>query len=175
MSKIPWKEACAYAVEAQSRFSHLADRWVVAGSIRRECDQVGDCEHVVIPDYRLFGTETVNKLWDGLDRAEANGEIKQHVRGDRHRRISFAGQAVTHDIFLATPASWGYILLIRTGPADFSRQVMVKLSQRGLKGMGGQVVNQTSGRALDTPTEDTVFALADMDYVSPPERGGSIR
>lgn len=135
------------------------ERWQVAGSIRRRRPGIGDVEHVVIPAITskpdiegMFGqTIESNALWDYLDAMVDNGDASKHVYGKSnknqskiidgvlvppnptyrwgpiYRGVDYAG--MTHEIFLATPETWGSILLIRTGPAWFSQYVMACLKR----------------------------------------------
>jgi hypothetical protein len=78
----------------------------------------------------------------------------------------------------------GWILLLRTGPAAFSRQLVVpKRDDKGrpgrtkdrrpgllpihIKPVDGWLTYRTSGERIETPTEQSVFDLFDIPYIEP--------
>lgn len=164
-----------------------AEVWEVAGSLRRGADWVGDVDHVIIPKHgqgatNLFGeTGDVNLLWQALD-----GLVGKYVRGatleraaredgrtcwgERQRAITYNGY--THELYTATPDTIGIHLLIRTGPADFSRNMVTRLAQVGHPVKDGAVMDGhgPDAKPIPTPTETSVFKLAGMRWIEPKDR-----
>lgn len=158
---------------------NLADRLVmllrpacvtirVAGSVRRGRPDVKDIELVAQPMLKraqtLFGAEGEwTSLLDlRLQQAIDGCPLLQRgdKDGDRYKRLVFEGQPV--DLFVVRPpATFGAILAIRTGPAEFSR---LCVTQRALGGAMPQGMRQHEGQlfrggvALETPTEESWFA-----------------
>jgi DNA polymerase/3'-5' exonuclease PolX len=160
----------------------------IAGSIRRRKPEVKDVEIVAVPRWidgpgeDLFGPP---KQYNTL-----------HVWATRQRTVTWIKTGTTLivpweidpkgkywrgiwpcemklDLFLATPENYGLILLIRTGPADWSRRFVTQRSKGGwlpdhLRVEGGTIRDQ-SGTALATPTEEDAFELAGRQWL-PPER-----
>jgi DNA polymerase/3'-5' exonuclease PolX len=137
--------------QAFSRLFWLAayERWSFAGSLRRECPEVGDVEHVVMANTgpaetgALF-TEHVNLLWHRLDQLVREGTVLKHLYpnntvrwGEKYRGVNFRGHL--HEIFLADQDNWGPTLAIRTGPAGFSRRLVIGLQKHGLRNKDGKV------------------------------------
>lgn len=125
------------------------DRLSVAGSLRRQKDEVKDIEILAIPRTEtgcvggsLFPVEH-QPLLAFLDREcqrpdDLSSEQPGLFRGDRwgckyrkilHRAVPFEEIAI--DLFLVTPESWGNQLAIRTGPADFSRLLVTPIEHGG--------------------------------------------
>jgi hypothetical protein len=103
-----------------------------------------------------------------------------------------------HEILTVEPHSWGYVLAIRTGPAEFSKLLVTMLRRRGLRGKDGRVwqcrpclacrgrlvglggakcaicdgTGLETEKPLDVPDEQTLFQLAGMAYLPPEKRVG---
>lgn len=174
---------CLYEV-----LSPYTTAWEIAGSLRRGKDWVGDVDHVIIPKRgaggaNLFGQadDDVNLLWQALD-----GLVGKYVKGatleraaredgrscwgDRQRAITYNGY--THELYTATPDTIGIHLLIRTGPADFSRTMVTRLAQVGHPVKDGAVMDGhgPDAKPILTPTETSVFKLAGMRWIEPKHR-----
>ena len=161
-------------------------RWTIAGSVRRGKAEVGDIEHVVepafgeVPTGDMFGgTERRNLLWAALDAMIANGTLAKHVYhtavgdqsrwGDSYRGVDFRG--FNNEIFTATPNNYGAILLIRTGPADYSKNFVDRFLRGHLyRQQGGNLVHIKSGGIVPIPDEETYFKMAGLPYVHPGKR-----
>ena len=60
------------------------------------------------------------------------------------------------DLFITVPEQWGYIFLIRTGSADFSKLIATRWAQTGHKGINGELTRH--GLVLHFREEDELFA-----------------
>lgn len=149
----------------------VCEEIIVAGSVRRERDDVGDLEFVIRPRMTpsrndLFREKLVSAVDVELPKLTLPGrplqfdqEIKRN--GSRHKRLLWNGALVVELFIVLPPASWGSILAIRTGPADFSHLLMKKRLHGGampddLRNDEG-ALHGPSGR-IDTPTEEDYFA-----------------
>jgi|GEM_PF-685206 len=99
MSTTATKRSYADALRDAEAFRDLFPRgsyadWEIAGSLRRRKSEVGDVEHVVMPQFAartvpgdgLFAssvTETVNLVWHRLDELVADGTVAKHVYSTR--------------------------------------------------------------------------------------------
>lgn len=72
------------------------------------------------------------------------------------------------DVFTATFRTWGYIFMLRTGPAEFSKWLVTELKKNGYKPEGGEVLY--GAHVESTPTEQTVFNMIGMSYLKPEDR-----
>lgn len=160
------------------------ERWEIAGSVRRRKPEVADVEHVVIPRFGdvqtgtgLFALpERTNLLWfhlDSLMRGMAGLEKHWYGNGnrwgDKYRGVDFRG--FNHEVFTADVANFGSVLLIRTGPADFSERMVTRLRNGGMyRQMDGYVKHVASGEVVPVADEAAYFALLGMRYIEPERR-----
>lgn len=165
------------------RARSIAERWVgrlapycerinVAGSIRRKRPKVGDIEIVCIPKIitvpnGLFDKKAirdpgfVGALEDVL-RLKGDSLVGKYMQYNLPEGIKL-------DLFTATEANWGTILLIRTGDRDYSKYFMGTLLPRhGYKQRDGYVWR--GNKIIPVSEESDVFALVDAAYVSPEHR-----
>lgn len=154
------------------------ERLTIAGAVRRRCPDVGDLELVAVPAPRhnLFGEPTYGTLLDPiLERLEEQGELTRLKGGPRYQQYDVATEAgpVRLDLFLATPRNFGLILLLRTGPLEYSKRFVTPRSRGGwlpddLRVFDGQMWQ--GGAAVDTPEEVDCFRLAGVAWREPWER-----
>lgn len=207
VTRIPLSDALAEAQTFRALFEGAFERWEFAGSLRRRTADVGDIEHVAIPAV----STSPNLL--GEPESEQNHSLRQRARelvrrdhlalhvyivstrfglrymfGSRYMGLDYRGR--THELFVATPDNWGVILAIRTGSADFSRDLMVRLRRNGYRVSGGRLWrvvdyriaerqkesllldDETHGVPIACPDEVTLFTAAGYAAVVPPEERG---
>jgi DNA polymerase/3'-5' exonuclease PolX len=187
------------AVEIAKRFVALiedyTDQLIVAGSLRRRLAMIGDIEICAVPKagvdlvetVGLFGSEIERRDVDLLDRRmnellrdgtvskrlDANGSPRW---GPTLKYLAFEGARI--DLFTPSAERFGWILLLRTGPAPLSRQLVVPKGKRtkdnrpGLMPAyivpkDGHLTYQTSGERIPTPDEQSVFDLFGLPFVDP--------
>lgn len=192
------REAKAIADDLVSMMSPHCHRVEIAGSIRRQRQDVKDIEIVVIPkwgmrpgtDMPLFGgePERVNFLHDwALQVAEPDGGLQGYVRwikpgtrlvlpwepkpeGKYWRAL--VGGRIKLDLFLASRDNWGIILAIRTGSAEFSQALMTYARHKTCYHVEGGHLRDERGTALETREERDVFDALGIDWVEPRNRSG---
>jgi DNA polymerase/3'-5' exonuclease PolX len=158
-------------------------RLEVAGSIRRRQGWIGDIELVAIPRYReepsLLPEEPtrIDALDELVTQLVADGTLGKRLDakgrprfGPRLKYLTYTDVAV--DLFVARPETWGVIFTLRTGPADYSHQLVTHQGQsfrdyrgfrrggllpRHLKVADGQLLNEATGELIPTPEEDRFF------------------
>jgi DNA polymerase/3'-5' exonuclease PolX len=204
MSAVATRMARPEAVEIAKAFvgalEGTYDQLVVAGSLRRRLAYCGDVEIVAVPKVEqqstgLFAGMTIDvnlldeRMMALLDtdevaqRRKANGDLM--AWGPTWKSVTFRGRPV--DLFTPCVERLGWILLLRTGPAAFSRQLVVpKRDDKGrpgrtrdrrpgllpihIKPVDGWLTYRTSGERIETPTEQSVFELFGLPYQEPWER-----
>ena len=148
------------------------ERIEVAGSIRRRKPEVGDLEIVCVPKLRLnvLGESDGTHLDPILERLQERGDLKRIKGGSKYKQYELPAHGCKLDLFLTTAAQWGLVLLIRTGPAEFSKRFVTR------RLLGGLLPNDMSVHGgylwrkvelLQTPEEETAFALAGVRYLEP--------
>ena len=142
------------------------DRLEIAGGIRRRKSEPHDIELVgIVKDYEtgLFAR--------GLGLWLATMDILKGKPGPDCRYLQIRlPEGVNLDLFFAEPGTWGYILLLRTGPALFSKDFVNKLPRRGYRACDGRIRVITNGAFIPTPEEVDAFRLAGLPYIAPEHR-----
>jgi DNA polymerase/3'-5' exonuclease PolX len=172
---------------AQSLVNLLAPacaRIEIAGSIRRKRPEVGDIEIVAQPLQRLetftptgelFPTAGWRNLLDErLQELLARDVIRKHPFdpkwGEKYRKLLQPDISAQIDLFILTPpAEWGPAMVIRTGPADFSREMVTRLRRFKMR-CEDLAVQTFDGEHVPCPDEHTFFELCGMAYVAPERR-----
>ena len=141
----------------------------VAGSIRRQKPDIGDCELLVIPApwgvFEYF-------LSSAMDR----GILTKRLNKNGHETFGRLNKLMVHvpsgigiDLFSTTPENWGMALVVRTGPSEWNIAMMAAFQRLGTPAhaYGGVTVN---GTEVECPTEQRVFDLLGIPYLQPGER-----
>jgi len=197
--RLPLATASGLALEVVKLLRPSCERIEIAGSIRRGKPDVGDIEIVAIPKFEererrldMFTTVTEAEDWlhltcfglrlDGVfsDRLDKNG---RPAFGSKFKRLLYRGFPL--DLFVTTRECWGCIYLIRTGPAEFGQQLVLKASQGGWLPRGfffrdGRLWKLPPpydaslvdlAKRIDTPEEADVFRALGYEFVPPEQRG----
>lgn len=160
----------------------------IAGSLRRGRDTIKDVEIVLVskviepPDAierDLFGFPIHRRgrpahlaIDEPLDALLRSGDITNPERkawGDRLRRFVLEGAPpIPVELYMTEPSRFGWILLIRTGPVDFSKFCVTRAKRRGLQVRDGGLYRRDE--LVQTPTEDAAFAALGWDTPTPEQR-----
>jgi DNA polymerase/3'-5' exonuclease PolX len=164
------------------RLEPHCERIAIAGSIRRRKGMVKDIEILAIPrtvdsnQENLFGASTVTSHRDpGFIRVFTHAPyqdviiLKGHPEHSKYIRLQLIPEKIVLDLFLATQKNWGYLLAVRTGPAEYSHKVLAnRWVKMGYHGESGMLTR--GGQPVDVPDEDTLYDLLKMEYVEPENR-----
>ena len=192
-TRIPLADALKEAEAFRALFDGCFERWEFAGSLRRQKPTVGDIEHIIIakriPD--------ISKLFDGgggeicavklrVEDLRRSNTLYPHIYtgsngapgfrlGDKLMGVDFRDRH--HELWLCTPCNWGCILAIRTGSADFSHGLVMRLRKSGFRQMDGYLCCHNPDFAhehydrIPCLDEATYFAAAGLDVADwPPEK-----
>jgi len=149
----------------------FCERIKIAGSIRRKSKEVSDIDLVVIPKRTatkdMFGNVTGWKVNEGFI-AQINSWPK--IKGEPTGKLAVRQlpEGIHLEISITNEFSWGYLLAIRTGPADYSHRLAKRWRKLGFEGHDGVLTND--GRPIALPTEEKLFALLDIPYIEPCNR-----
>lgn len=136
-------EAQAVANELVESLRTGCERIEVAGSVRRGKPEPKDIEVVVIAKWQViehrdllgdvYATDRVNLLDDALEHCMGeygpwDFDTETPRNGPKYKRLRNRTRGVCCDLFITTPAAWGTIFTIRTGPGAFS-QALVTMAQ----------------------------------------------
>ena len=175
-------QALEIAESLRSDLRPYCEKIEIGESIRRKKLEPKDIELIAIPKFAevgtgqatLFGGETTiteNLLFTYLAGKSEYSIIKM---GERYCQFEYIGaeDTIKVDLFTATPATWGYIFMIRTGPAEFSKWVVTELERRGFTLKDAAIWDKTPAGddMIGTPTEQGVFGLLQIDWIDPEMR-----
>lgn len=169
------------------------DQLVVAGSLRRRLARIGDVEVVAVPKIQQAADGLFADRLTEIDLLDARmhalldaGTVAKRLDARGHPRwgpivkyLTFQDTRV--DLFTPCAERLGWILVLRTGPAAFSRQLVVERGRRTKDGRSGLLpptlrpndgwlTDRVSGRRVATPTERDVFEAFGLDWLEPWER-----
>ncbi len=129
------KKALEIAKQVKAALKPYCTQIEIGGSVRRRVKEVKDIEIICAPkrinEVDLFGDASGSRVhlafikavkqWQNL-RGGANGRYtqRQHPAG------------IKLDIFISMPKTFGYHYAIRTGPAEYSRQLVMQMSRCNL-------------------------------------------
>ena len=191
-ARVPLHQATATAEALLELLDGSYVRAAIAGSIRRRSPTIGDVEIVAVPRTTpildLFDEEigSVDQLGLRVSRLRDQRIIEKRPRSDgttrwgaRYKALTFQGLGI--DLFVCDADRFGWILMLRTGPAAFSRQLVQpveKLTQDHRPGLlpptllsvDGWLCWAGSHERIATPDEDDVWRRFGLDPVPPSER-----
>lgn len=163
---------------AQSLIADLkpyCHRIEIGGSVRRKKAEVKDIELVCIPVFGFVPTGQMSLEGDPLTSFEnllfehisANRDRYDIIKmGDKYAQIGT--KHIKVDVFTATFRTWGYIFMLRTGPAEFSKWVVTELKRREFEPKDGAI--WSDGEQLPTINETDVFHLLQIADIYPEYR-----
>lgn len=182
-----YDSAQALAEQLRAALAPGCERIEVAGSIRRGKPNPKDIELVAIakviasPILDMFGSPVGSNNENLLDAQLAGllvaGEwqFDQALKrnGPKYKRLRHTGSGICCDLFITTADSWGVIFTIRTGPGDFSKALVTRALNMGMKvdeSRLWRVHRDDSRTPIPTPTEQEFFAALRVPYLEPAER-----
>jgi DNA polymerase/3'-5' exonuclease PolX len=164
-TRIPLERGMEIAMDVYWQLHPHCEIISCAGSIRRERPTIGDIEIVCVPrPYEaspLFasGLATVVNQWP-------------KVRGELPCRYTqrMLPEGIPLDLFMVHPDGYGLQLAIRTGSAEWSRQVLARAWVRaGYRSEGG-LLRRQDGSVVPCRTEGELFDRIGLKWVHPRER-----
>jgi DNA polymerase/3'-5' exonuclease PolX len=161
----PLAEAQAVADEIVAQLTPHCERIGLAGSIRRQRPTIGDIEIVCIP--RPY--ESAPLLRSGIALVVEQWE---KVRGELPCKYTqrLLPRGMKLDLFMPDPRGYGLQLAIRTGSADWCRQVLAPAWVRaGYRSKDG-LLRDPAGRIVPTPDERDLFRQIGLRWVEPVDR-----
>ncbi len=181
--KYPRALAMEVAAELCRELKPACVRMVVAGSLRRRKEQVGDVEILFIPMFEevpdgLFDVRLENRADQVLQALIGRGVIKarENVNGStawgaKNKLAMHVRTGVPVDLFTATAENWFNYLVCRTGGAQSNLNIAMAAQGKGWKWnpYGAGFTNHV-GELERVESEADVFRLAGLPYKEPWER-----
>jgi DNA polymerase/3'-5' exonuclease PolX len=163
-----WQQAYDIAFKVLKELEPHCYKVHIAGSIRRMKSEVNDIKIVCIPkDYNpsgLFATG-IAKVCQQWPKIKGEFDSKKTLKNTQRS----LPEGIVLDLFIANHNNWGYILAIRTGPWQYSKDVLAAgWVRRGYKGIDGYLTMR--GNRIDVPEEKDLFKRIGIPYVMPENR-----
>jgi DNA polymerase (family 10) len=157
------EEAQTIADRVKEILTPYCDRIEIAGSIRRRKPLVHDIDIVLIEkaDTALMLSSLLFTL----------GVVR--INGTDIKRLLLTDQNISVDIYLATPATWATLLLIRTGSKENNIRLATTAKTRGwhLKANGDGLFDDENNRVAGD-TEQSIYEALGIPYQEPENRDG---
>lgn len=177
VARVPHARAAQVAEVVRGVLAPACTRIVVAGSIRRRSPDVKDIELVAEPDMRFdlageLADDALEVLVPCLVRQgwatwRQRGDGQVLATGPRYYALVHVESGIPVDVFVCRPPSqWGAVLAIRTGPAEYSRELVTRARRRGLRCEGNRLI-RADGSVLPTPGERDFVEACGLRYVEP--------
>lgn len=203
--RIAVSQAMAVAERLLAHLEPVCQRIQIAGSIRRGLPTVGDIELCAVPktetryERDMFGetvgTAQVDLLDARLTTMLDNDIVARRLRSDgktvwgrQMKYLTFEG--VNVDLFTPDAQRFGLILMIRTGPAAYSHQLVTErgkalvvghqpngrpitrygLLPSHLRVQDGWLTSRFSGIRIPTPEERDFYEHTRLPYIDPQDR-----
>jgi DNA polymerase (family 10) len=155
------EEAKQIAKRVKETLAPYCERIEIAGSIRRRKPIVNDIDLVIIekPDAALQLTTLLFSM----------GVLK--LNGPDIKRLYLPNDNITLDIYIATPATWATLLLIRTGSKENNIRLCSLARTKGwhLKASGDGLFDEDDNRVAGD-TEQSIYQALGVPYQEPEER-----
>jgi DNA polymerase/3'-5' exonuclease PolX len=185
MSKTKYPRALALKVAAElcRELKPVCARLIVAGSLRRRKELVGDVEILFVPMFKevadgLFDTKQENQAERVIESWLKRGVLMQRVGvagatswGAKNKLAVHAASKVPVDLFTATEANWFNYLTCRTGGAESNVEVASAAQAKGWKwNPYGEGFTDQHGRIVPVTSEADVFRLVGLNWKEAWER-----
>jgi len=140
----------------------------VAGSIRRRRPTVNDIDLVIQPKPYSW-TEIIKAI-----RSEFGAVTEKQGEKLATLYVPFAdkqGQGyVQVDLYRASESTWGILLLIRTGSAEYNIFLAKLAIRKGYRLAYSKGLLNEKGEVIASKTEKDVFQALGLDYIPPQDR-----
>ncbi len=183
--KFPRADALAATREILAVLQPACRELIVAGSLRRRREAVGDIEILYIATTReqakagtFWDRETVNLADLAIAELEAGGILERRENalgstmfGPKNKLMRHRASGIPVDLFAADRGNWFNYLVCRTGPKESNIRLASAARARGLEWHPyGPGFTGRDGRWIHPDSEAAVFEIAGLDYKEPWER-----
>ena len=129
----------------------------IVGSIRRLRPEVKDIDLLLIPNSQGQFIFQLTEIM-GAPKLAGNKLIRCQM------------PAITFDIYIATPETWGTMLLIRTGSTNHNIKLCRLARSKGMKLHANGSGLTKNGDRIAGDTEESIFEALDLPYIPPEQR-----
>jgi DNA polymerase (family 10) len=174
--RYPRAEAIRVASELCVQLRPVTDRLIVAGSLRRRKEVVGDVEILYVPrrearPHDLFSAGYFDLAEERIAQLLGDGALNKRLSKigtpawGAWNKLAVHRSGIPVDLFAATEANWWNYLVCRTGPAVSNARIAAAAIARGWK-WNPYGAGFTRGTYVVTSEED-VFRFVGLPFVEP--------
>lgn len=149
------EEAEQLAEQIVGEIADYCEKIKIVGSIRRRKAEVKDIDLVLLVK--------PERWWDFTLKLRKISKVS--IDGKQVKRVVYKGEQI--DLYIATPETWGTLVLIRTGSAAHNIKLSMIARKKGLKLSHSGL---TKNGEVIASTEKEIFEALDLSYVEPEER-----
>jgi len=155
----PYAEALAIAQRWEKILAPYCERIQLAGSLRRQAEDVGDVEFVVIPKDKTIFMECLNSMgFTGKKKSEAF-------------RYTLLQDDTQIEVYMTTPESWSAALLYATGPKQYTIRLRALATRsRGMLLNHNGLFKKDTNEMVAGATEEEILERLGSRWRSPKER-----
>ena len=184
-TKFPRGDALRVVRELLGHLEPAMGRVIVAGSLRRRKDAVGDIELLYIPRMIPGGAvdlfmqaQEVDMTELPLERLLAAGVLTKRLNakgstmwGPKNKLATHVASGIPVDLFAATEENWWSYLVCRTGSGEHNIRLASAFQAKGEKWEPyGPGWKDRNGDQRRVGSEQELFAAAGLGYLEPWER-----
>ena|ERR1035437_2357644 len=185
--KVKREIALKVAKEIIETLTNCCEKIEIAGSLRREKEEVGDIEILYVPKYiernernLLFEVKTIRNVADEKleELLRKNyfhkriNKIGSTVYGDKNKLLKHVESGINVDLFSTTIPAWYNYLVCRTGGAANNALIAGRAKDMGWKWKVYEegFENRNSKEIRKISSEEEVYAFVGLPYIKPKER-----
>lgn len=148
------------------RLSLAMTRVEIAGSLRRGEPEVGDIDLLTVPRLNSRGQRDATDGMAILYNLAAAGVVRPgKLMGPRYQQWR-TEWGIPLELYMVEPEEWGVAMVIRTGPAEFSKRCVTQRSQRGLLEDGLRVHKNRVYRRDDVELHLPLNTAEEVDFLN---------
>ena len=133
----------------------------IAGSIRRNKQEVHDIDLVILPKNEFMIMENIKGVLKSYGFFDMEGNQIIRVKGKNNEEI---------DCYIANERNYEILVLIRTGSANHNIKLAKKALSLGMKlDFSKGLIDRKTGKIIAN-TEKTIFEALNIDYGEPEKR-----
>lgn len=155
----------------------------IAGSLRRQRQNVGDIEILFIPKtgrrkVGLFSDESYSEADAAIEQLVRDGVLTQRPKidgsftwGEKNKLAIHIASGIPVDLFATTPENWWVSLVVRTGSKEMNLKLTTNAQRLNRSLMAyGCGVRGANGTVVAATSERHVFELCGVPYREPHQR-----
>lgn len=150
---------------------------VIAGSLRRKRQDIGDIELLCIPKVDIEQVFMVDRLDATLTSLMMTGlldyrlnKLGRKTYGPQNKLMVHLPSGIGVDVFSTEERYFGMALIVRTGSLEFNKDIMTRFQEMKMQGHAYGGVTDRYGEDRDCPDEDTVFRFLGWQWIPPEKR-----